>query len=290
MVIVIVSAVGCGGGGGGGGDTPITGEPVWNKGLGVIAASTMKLFSASAMAPSMATAGLNIKEVLARESFASFSSPAKPSFRTLDFNASAVWDGEVKFIYLDWEPLSGATYYQVYFKGADTDGTTKNVKVWDSRYMSDNDPPYATKAYLDLTDELSGKVEGALVDKAGKYQFQVVAYNNSYSKEYPELSVSIGRLLDNYFPAEKPEWDTPNLTWTTINSQNAGTSIYYKAAIYSDDKLQDEVWSEANVTSPAAVDTSELVSGKSYNCVVFGYADENGKPAEVTYSTSGFTY
>lgn len=184
MAMVVVSAVGCGSGGGGG-DAPITGEPQWNKGLGVIAASTMKSFSASSK---MATAGLNIKEVLNRESFASFSPSAAPSFKSSAFKASAVWDDDsVKFIYLGWEPLTGATYYQVYFK--DTDGT-KNIKVWDSQYISKNDPQYATIAYLDLTDELSGKVEGALVNTAGKYKFQVVAYNNSYSKEYPVLTVS----------------------------------------------------------------------------------------------------
>ena len=55
MIIIVSSVIGCGGGGGnngggGGDDSGITGDPVWNAGIGFVGGSITKIGAASSSA------------------------------------------------------------------------------------------------------------------------------------------------------------------------------------------------------------------------------------------------
>lgn len=285
LAIVIVSAVGCGGGGGGsnpgGGDKPITGEPVWNAWSGSVVTSTTATFPNVLGASLLANMGNGLKELLAAETFVAPIQPvsANKSLVTFAFD-SDVWDSaSFKFIFLDWEPLTGAAYYLVYFLRSDGSWS----QVWDSREEHQNDPVYPTKAYLDLSDELAGEV-GA----AGRYQFKVIAKNSSYSKEYPVVTVSLGILMDGVPVPQNYNIATPDqLSWTRVNNGAIG----YKLAIYTDATLRKRVWYSGDALLPAAAtsksfDPSWAVTGHYW--VVFAYAEENGRTAEINYAMSGF--
>ncbi len=284
MIIIVLSIIGCGSGDGGrndGEDTLITGDPVWNKGIGVITESTTAIFSAYAASSnaSCVSKEISIKEWLAGESFVynAMTAYTKTSFTTSALSTTD-WKDAVKYIFLDWNSLNGASYYQVYFLGKDG---SQNVKVWDSRDPHPNDRVYTTKAFLDLSDELK-KDSVDLVPEAGEYQFKVIAYNKSYSKEYPAITVSIGRLLDKYLKEDEINISGNQLSWPEIG----GASDGYKATVYSDAALTTCSRHWDNAVSP--VDLSILPAGDYYG-VVFAYADKNGKVAEVTYAIRGFT-
>ncbi len=284
MIIIVSSVIGCGSGGGGGGgnDPAITGEPVWNKGLGVVTDSATALFS-TAVASSSASSGwtkeISLKELLVAQSIVQAANPVhiNSGFKAMSLT-SEDWGSAVKYIFLDWNPLSGATNYKIYFLGKDG---TMNIEVWNSLDPHPNDPVYTTKAYLDLSDELRKNSED-LVPDAGEYQFKVIAYNKSYSKEYPVITVSIGLLLDKYLKEANIIRTGNQLSWPPIDGATGG----YKAAIYSDAALTISPWQTDNAVSPA--DFGVLPAGDYYG-VVFAYANKNGKPAEVTYAIKGIT-
>jgi hypothetical protein len=282
VTIVVISAAGCGGGdNSGSGDNAITGEPVWNAGIGVIAESVMISFS-------MASPGLSVKEreMKGRITAESFAFPANASSvsRNPEFKASDItdiWKASIKFIYLDWAPLNGATYYQVYYLG--NDGSL-NQKVWDSREEHKNDPAYTTKAFLDLSDELTG-FDGALT-AAGTYLFKVIAYNSRFSKELPVITVSIGKILSG-FPTElQADAGAKHLSWEGVAEAGG-----YKVGIY--DVSQNRVWDNTkggpDLLPPTrtSIDFDTLSQG-DYTWTVFAYAnDAGGKTAEIAYAAPG---
>ncbi len=273
---------------GGGGNEAITGTPAWNAGIGVIIESITASFSNSttegdvtaSLKPSPALAGgLGIKQWLATHSYHSFSPVAKSLNGNGAITASAIsqtdWDQSVKYILLDWKPLNGATYYQVYFLGADG---SLNQNVWDSRDNHPNDPAFATKAFLDITEELAG-----IVRKAGQYQFKVIAYNGGVSKEYPAITVSIGRLMGSFPTVSTADIGSNKLSWAKVDGATS-----YKAGIYKDVTLTTVVWdSGEDLLGDTFAKFGPIAKGYYY-AAAFAYADENGQPAEVIGAISGF--
>ena len=284
LFILIVS--GCGGGsGGGGGDTAITGDPIWNAWYGVVAESATASFSSlSTASASISTNESALKNVIATESFVTNSKLTFSSagFSTFNINQDIWNNSSIKYIYLDWASLKGATYYLVYFLG--TDGS-KNEEVWDSRDTHPNDPTYTNKAFLDLSDELS-----VFVTDQGEYQFKVIAYNNSYSKEYPVVTVSIGKLLSNIPTGLTCDTTSKELTWTGVAEASG-----YKVAIYSDPALQTQEWNSGEelltsttTTITTSFSTKVLPIGEYY-WAAFAYAIQDGKTAEINFAISAFT-
>ncbi len=287
-IILSFILTGCGGGSGGG-NPAITGTPVWNAGIGVIIMSTTASFPSLATeggitaslkdSPALA-GGMGFKQWLATQSYHSFAPVAKSLNGNSAITASAIsetdWDQSVKYIFLDWQPLSGASYYQVYFLGADG---SLNRNVWDSRDNHPNDPAYATKAFLDITEELAG-----IVKEAGQYQFKVIAYNSSSSKEYPVITVSIGRLMGSFPTVSTADTGSNKLSWAEVDGAEG-----YKAGIYKDVTLTTVVWDSGEDLLEDTFTTFDPIAGGDYYAVAFAYADENGRPAEITGAISGFT-
>lgn len=285
MAMIVISAVGCGSGGGGGnpggGDVPITGEPVWNAKIGYIAESISSSSSFMAASANKILNIFNIKETLAHESFAVITAPA---FQVTSFKAAgaggtgSIWDYGIKFIYLDWAPLSGATYYKIYFKGKDG---TEDKEVWDSRSINPGDPQHATIAYLDISDELS-----KYVSEPGEYKFQTIAYNNSYSKEYPVVTASIGTKMTS-LPTGLNSSTLNELTWTAL----AGATGY-KVGIYKDSLLRDKAGdSGTTLLSDITFDysTLNLAANNTYFWVVYACSvDSSNKVVEITFTVSSF--
>jgi hypothetical protein len=292
LVIIVASTVGCGGGGGGGnpggsgnpgdggGDTPITGEPVWNAAIGYITESTSSSSSSTSWIAASMNATMNsfnIKEMIAHESFAV---PTRPVSQSMVYKAAGTasssinLDNCIKFIYLDWAPLTGATYYKVYFKGEDG---TENKEVWDSRSIHSGDPQYLTIAYLDFSDELNG------VSCPGKYKFQTIAYNNSSSKEYPVVTASIGTKLTS-LPTGLDGKTPPKLTWTALSDASE-----YKVGIYQDSLLRNKV-GDSGTTLNTTFDYSSLglADGLYYWAVYACSVDSSNKVVEITFTVSSF--
>lgn len=285
MAIIVVSAVGCGGGGGGnipgGGDSPITGEPVWNAAIGYITESISSSSSFVTASAIRTTNILNIKEMITCESFAKTTTPA---FQSIVFKAEGsgstggIWNNGIRFIYLDWAPISGATYYKVYFKGMDGNN---NIEVWDSRSIHSDDPQYATIAYLDISDELKDCVSGP-----GEYKFQTIAYNNSYSKEYPVITTSIGTKMSS-LPTGLDASKTPNLAWTALTGATG-----YKVGIYKDSLLRNKTGDSGTTllySTTFDYSTLNLASGFYYWAVYACCVDSSNKVVEITFTVSSFT-
>ncbi len=273
----------------GGGTPAITGTPVWNAGIGVIIKSITASFpsltregdiSASLKAFPALTGGMGLKQWLATQSYHSFSPIAKSLNGNSVITSSTInetdWDRSVKYIFLDWYPLSGATYYQIYFLGVDG---SLNRNVWDSRDNHPNDPAYATKAFLDITEELTG-----IVKEAGQYQFKVIAYNSSSSKEYPVITVSIGRMMGSFPTVSTADIGANKLSWAKVDGAEG-----YKAGIYKDDTLTSVVWHSGAALLDDTFTNFDPMAKGYYYAAAFAYADENGRPAEITGAISGFT-
>ncbi len=285
-IILILSLAGCGGGGGKkkNDDNPITGNPVWKAGFGVVAKSETAFFPSSSRlstaSVSLAMKEITLKRLLAAEPFVFATNPvySDTGFRTFGIDPTTnVWLNSIKFIYLDWEPLNGVVYYKAYFLG---DGS-QNKEVWDSRIDNPNDPNNTTIAYLDLGDELS---ECNL--KPGQYQFKVIAYNGKYIKEYPAITVSIGIQLEVLPNPNNYADGSRELSWTPV-----GGASGYKVGIYSDENLQNRVWDSGTELLSKTIITfdTSLIPDKYYYWVVFAYNVRDGKTVEVTMATSGFT-
>jgi hypothetical protein len=215
------------------------------------------------------------------------------NFRAASINLTKA---NIAFVYINWKPLSGVTNpkYKIYF-GASED--SQNL-VWDSTKVgTDHKDDYSTaapydpvnpKAFLDLGDELAGKVSAA-----GIYQFRIIVYNEdgTKSKELPVIGVFIGMLMDS-FPECKPLAGT-TLSWTAVTGSSG-----YKAGIYKDAPMTQKIWespdplipqAQASIALPSVV-TSETTP-TDYYWVVRAYAiDGAGWPTEVVAGTSAFRY
>lgn len=275
---------------GDGGNDAITGTPLWNAGIGVIIQSTTSFLPMSATAGDSSSSGKDsfafveergVKQWLATQIYHSFT-PAARSFNAISDSTTLSsiddndWANSVKYIFLDWQPLNGATYYQVYFLGKD--GTAS--RVWNSQENHPNDPTYATKAFLDITEELAG-----IVREAGQYRFKVIAYNGGSSKEYPAITVSIGRLLGTYLRESDIHVSGSQLSWPAIDGASG-----YKAAVYKDAALTKVAWNSGKVLLQDTFADFGDLSGGDYYAVAFADADdETGRTLEITYATSVFT-
>ena len=223
--------------------------------------------------------------MLVSQSRSSTVAPVEPVYKDAGCKGLAiinedVWNGSIKFIFLDWNALNGATYYQVYFLGSDGN---QNVQVWDSRQDHPGDPSYTTKAFLDVTDELSG----CGIIQGSEYQFKVIAYSGDDSKEYPVITVSIGKELSNIPTNLTANTVSKSLSWTGVTEATS-----YKAVICSDPNFTVWAWDTGTTRLPAPppVPVNFNLGSGSYSWVVYAYySNPNGRITEITYAISAFT-
>lgn len=189
------------------------------------------------------------------------------------------------FFALIWEPVQGASKYQIKYK----------VEViWNS----DKEPgkykePYSAsepKAFLDLSAELAGKNINA-----GVHDFQLICIKNNESKIMATIPLYIGQYLSDY-PTELKRVEGKNqISWRGVDGAHN-----YLVKIYADDKFTNQQWSSNLIDAGNNQQVySVTFQGSSlkdteddhYHFTVDArYCDEDGFPLELTRNNSGFRY
>jgi hypothetical protein len=180
------------------------------------------------------------------------------------------------YIYLAWNAVTGAGSYQVLYNG---------TKVWDSTASHLNDPAGgSTQAYLDVNDELSGKISAA-----GSYSFQVKALNGSGTVLAEGVVVaSLGVKLADYPQNIYYVSGTHLLSWTGVSGADGYRVQLYTDAAYSNRALDSGT---ASLITGAGYDLSgKSLSGDYFGTVDAWAADSNGNPLEITRGICGLTY
>jgi hypothetical protein len=181
----------------------------------------------------------------------------------------------VAYIFLNWEPVSSASHYKVAYNG---------TTVWDSDDTNSADPSYDKtdpQAYLDLDDELSGKISSA-----GQYTFQVTALNGTTTvATYTAVTVSLGRLLENY--PTGISYASGSLSWTGVTAASG-----YRVRIYDGSNiLRADSGATLLTTLSHSLASAGLSSGTYYNVFIDAQAlNSSETPVEITRGVSGFTY
>jgi hypothetical protein len=265
--ILAASLAGCGGGGG---STP---PPAYNvQGVGVIMQNRI---TAQSLGGSINPAWKTID----------LSGTFQPLAAVKNVHALSVSDDFLQnnpaYIYLKWDPVNGASHYQISYQGA---------VVWDSDDSHTDDPTFidaSPQAYLDLDKELDRKISSA-----GQYPFQVTAFNEATElAQLPAVTVSLGMILERY-PANISYTSSDfSLAWEAV--QNASG---YRVRVY------DGLWAElaaAGSGTTLLTGTNYSISGSGkgltagthYNLTVDAISvDGSGKPVEIARGISGFTY
>ncbi len=291
LMAAIAITAGCGGG-----SHSWSGQLAWRASYGVVSDASSYGSSgirSAAIGSAAAAASLaSLKEAITRGatgggSYASNLGPARAAVVGSAGVDRDLWDKSLKYIYLNWEPLSGASSFTVYYLGPDG---TQNEPVWTWPGVSPEDPAYNNSdpaAYLDLSDELVG-----LVEAPGSYQFRLTAFKGSEVKHSNIITVSIGTIL-NECPAN-PQYTSSRLSWTEVTAA-AGYTVGYTVGLYKDSfSPADEVW-----RTPAAIPDPFLslppngvtMNLDYYLCSINARAvNATGKIAEITNTISGFNY
>jgi hypothetical protein len=278
---------GCGGGGGHG----WAGQIRWKAAYGVLSAGNYG-FQAAAMGSASTVAAL--KKAITRGAtggapHASSLDPVRAAAVNTASVSTALWNSSLKYIYLNWEPLSGASDFTVYYLGPDG---TQNEQVWPPPDGSPEDPDYNSSdpaVYLDLSVELAG-----LVKDPGSYQFRLTASKGSETKQ-STITVSIGTILNQCPAPANPLYISSRLNWSAVTAA-PGYTVGYTVGIYKDSFTSaNEIWRtpaaipDLFVTLPPSGVT--MTPGDDYLCSINARAvDTNGKIVEITNATSGFDY
>ena len=226
-----------------------------------------------------------LRNSIGNNSFRFQSIGLQPAGLIVRATGSNLLDQNLAYVYLHWLPLSGVTnpIYRIYF------GTVEdlNQKVWDSTAVDSSEPfdPNDPKAYLDIGDELAGKVT-----VAGVYCFLIVVYDSSGNKykELPAVAVSIGN-------GSRPigfQLTGNQLTWNSVSGING-----YKVGIYSDAVMTNLKWSsDPNSLLPSSTTMINLPSVVTtnpgdYYCSIMAYLmDDAGWTAEINTGLTAFRY
>jgi hypothetical protein len=279
-VLTALSLTGCGGGGGHDDSTPPTPPTSINSimGIGVIAQG--KGGAVNSIAPNavgISSTSPNWKRLdvpLVNQSGQTSQSDKLLASRV---NSIAVTgDNVYSYIYLSWNAVSGANSYQVLYNGN---------TVWASGDSHPNDPKDgSTIAYLDLDDELAGKITAA-----GSYQFQVKALNSGASViAAGTLTVSLGVKLGDYPKNISYVSGTHQLSWTGVSGANG-----YRVKLYSDagyKNLSHDSGAKPLLTGASYDLTGKVSSGFYYGTIDAWATDANGSPLEIARGISGLTY
>ncbi|MGE5529026.1 MAG: carboxypeptidase-like regulatory domain-containing protein [Patescibacteria group bacterium] len=190
------------------------------------------------------------------------------------------------FVYLEWEPITDATGYKVYFAATDEE-------IWVSGAEHPGDPDAYSgglyRAYLDLDqpDELGG-----LVTATGVYGFKVVAeLSGGGALELPVIQVSLGRVLSTY-PVLATDCLNPAthvLSWAPVTEADG-----YRVRVYDEAQTLLLVDSETPLLVTTSYDLSgdpNLIHETYYHARVDAqHLDATGWPAEITRGIGGFEY
>lgn len=196
--------------------------------------------------------------------------------------AADVLTHNVTYLVLAWDPVPNATHYRIFYLGNE---------VWDSSSSATHagDPAYDPnnpRAYLDLDDELKDEN----ITQAGEYPFQITALDshNTVVVQLPEVTVSLGMLLDNFPTSIACTSGSSLLTWTGV-----GGAAGYKVRIYSDANygtmLSDSGTAYLTGTSYDLTGQA-LTAGAYYGVIVDAAAvSAGGQPLEIMRGIGGFT-
>jgi hypothetical protein len=183
------------------------------------------------------------------------------------------------YIYLAWNAVTGANSYQVCYNG---------TPVWDSTDSHPNDPAVGpTQAYLDVNEELSGKISAV-----GSYSFQIKAFNvNGTLLAEGIVAASLGVKLGDYPKNITYVNGTHQLSWTGVSGANGYRVQLYKGADYTNCSLDSSKAASGSLIIGAGYDLSGKGLEGDYAGIVDAYAtDSGGHPLEIARGIFGMTY
>jgi hypothetical protein len=273
---IIVLLSGCGGGGGG--STP----PAFSNviGIGVVMQSSSSIGIESIGGNRSVDPAL--KEIVLPPN--SFRAQQAENFKSNAFKiasmSTTLLTGNPAFIYLQWDPVSGANDYQVSYQGN---------TVWDSdtthpHGSQSGDPafnPAAPKAYLDLDQELN-----KLISSPDVYTFQITALNGTTTIALATVTASLGMYLENYPGNIGYTQGTAQLTWDVVSKASG-----YHIRAYLEDWTK-KLDSGSTLVTGSPYTFTGLTSGTYYNVTVDAqYLDDGSStPLEITRGLTKFQY